>query len=100
MKMLMIAALVAGSISVPAMAEDMGTVLGPPQFQSGYANRGQCESALAKERNTQRKNPEQRGAGYGDLKGSEFNRASQTTTRCEQRNNQWVVVYYANGFPS
>lgn len=97
MKKLIIAAFVAGSMSVPALAQDDGIVLGPPQFDS-YANRGQCESALAHERNNQRRNPETRGAGYEDLSGSDFNRASRTTTRCERRDGRWVVVYYANGF--
>jgi hypothetical protein len=97
MKKLMIAA-IAGMLAVPALAQDTGTVLGAPQFQS-YASRGQCESALAAERNKQRKDASTRGAGYEGLSGSDFNKASRTTTRCEQRNNQWVVVYYANGFP-
>ena len=97
MKKLIIAAFVAGSMSVPALAQDDGVVLGPPQFDS-YANRGQCESALAAERNSQRRNPETRGSGYEDLSGSDFNRASRTTTRCERRDGRWVVVYYANGF--
>ena len=98
MKKLIIAAM-AGTIAIPAMpafAQD-GVVLGPPQFAS-YTSRGQCESALAAERNKQRKDPATRGAGYEDLSGSEFNRASRTTTRCEERNGQWVVVYYQNGF--
>jgi len=95
MKKLIIAAM-AGAIAMPAFAQG-GTVLGPPQFQS-YANRGQCESALAAERNKQRKDPATRGAGYGDLSGSDFNKASRTTTRCEERNGQWVVVYNQNGF--
>lgn len=96
MKKLIIAALAGAAASFPAMAQD-GIVLGPPQF-GDYANRGQCESALAHERNNQRRNAETRGAGYEDLSGSDFNRASRTTTRCEQRNGRWVVVYYANGF--
>ena len=97
MRKLMIAT-IAGILAVPAAAQSGGTVLGPPQFES-YANRGQCESALAHERNKQRKDPATRGSGYEDLSGSDFNRASQTTTRCELRNGKWVVVYYANGFP-
>ena len=96
MKKLMIAT-IAGVLAVPAMAQSGGTVLGPPQFES-YTSRGQCESALAHERNKQRKDPATRGSGYEDLSGSDFNRASQTTTRCEMRNGKWVVVYYANGF--
>ncbi|MEO7826469.1 MAG: hypothetical protein ABIR60_04945 [Allosphingosinicella sp.] len=95
MKKLIIAAM-AGSIAMPALAAG-GIVLGAPQFQS-YANRGQCESALAAERNKQRKDSTTRGAGYQDLSGAEFNKASRTTTRCEERNGQFVVVYYQNGF--
>lgn len=97
MKKLIIAVFATGAIALPASAQDDGVVLGPPQFDS-YANRGQCESALAHERNSQRSNPETRGAGYEDLSGSDFNRASRTTTRCERRDGRWVVVYYANGF--
>jgi len=86
------------AISAPALAIQ-GTVLGPPQFaEGGYASRGQCESALAAERNRQRKDPTARGAGYQDLTGSEFNKASRTTTRCEERNGRYVVVYNAEGF--
>jgi len=97
MKKVIVAAM-AGILAMPmpALAQG-GIVLGPPQFQS-YANRGQCESALAAERNKQRKDPATRGAGYGDLSGSDFNKASRTTTRCEERNGQWVVVYNQNGF--
>jgi hypothetical protein len=97
MKKFAIAAILASSLSVPAFAADEGVVLGAPQFQS-YSSRGRCESALAAERNSQRRNPETRGQGYQDMSGSDFNRASRTTTRCERRNGQWVVVYYANGF--
>lgn len=97
MKKLIIGALVAGSMSMPALAQTGGTVLGAPQFGS-YANRGQCQSALAHERNNQRKNPATRGAGYENLSGSDFQRASQTTTRCEERNGRFVVVFYPNGF--
>ena len=95
MKKLIVAAM-AGIVATPAIAQG-GIVLGPPQFES-YDNRGQCESALAAERNSQRRNPETRGSGYEDLSGSDFNRASRTTTRCERRDGRWVVVYYANGF--
>ena len=97
MKTFIITALAASAVAMPAMAQTGGIVLGSPQFDS-YANRGQCQSALAHERNKQRKNADTRGAGYEDLSGSEFNRASLTTTRCEERNGRWVVVYYASGF--
>jgi hypothetical protein len=87
----------AAAIAMPALANSGGTVLGAPQF-STYDNRGQCTAALAKERNLQRKDPSKRGAGYQSLSGSEFNKASLRTTRCELRNGRYVVVYYANGF--
>jgi len=70
MKKVIVAAM-AGIVAMPAFAQG-GTVLGPPQFES-YASRGQCESALAAERNKQRKDPAARDAGYQDLTGSEFN---------------------------
>jgi hypothetical protein len=95
MKKLIIAAL-AGIVAAPAIAQG-GTVLGPPQFGS-YTNRGQCESALAAERNKQRKDPATRGAGYRDLSGSDFNKASRKTTRCEERGGKFVVVFNQNGF--
>ena len=95
MKKLIIAAM-AGIVATPAIAQG-GIVLGPPQFDS-YNNRGQCESALAAERNKQRKDPATRGAGYRDLSGSEFNKASRTTTRCEERDGKFVVVFNQNGF--
>ena len=99
MNKLLIAA-VAGAIAMPAFAQSTGgTVLGPPQFQAGgYANRGQCESALAHERNRQRANPALRGAGYQNLTGSEFNKESRRTTRCEEVNGRYVVVFNAGGF--
>ncbi len=98
MKKLIIAA-AASALAFPALAQTGGTVLGPPQFQS-YDSRGACESALAAERNKQRKDVTTRGAGYQDLSGSEFNKASRTTTRCEERNGKFVVVFYKDGFPS
>jgi hypothetical protein len=88
----------AAALAIPAMAQNGGIVLGAPRFQS-YANRGQCENALAHERNNQRKNADTRGVGYRDLSGSDFNRASLTTTRCEERGGRFVVVFYRNGFP-
>ena len=93
----LIVTLAAATLAVPAMAQSGGIVLAE---YGSYTNRGQCESALAQVRNDQRRNPETRGAGYEDLTGSEFNRASRTTTRCERVNNEWVFVYYEDGFAS
>ena len=94
MKKTMLAAAVAMT-ATPAFAQ----VLGPPQFETAYSSRGQCESALAHERNSQRKDPATRGAGYEDLSGSEFNQASRFTTRCEQTDEgTYQVVYSVDGF--
>jgi len=98
MRKLIVAAF-AGLLAMPAVAQTGSIVLGPPQFSAnGYANRGACESALAHERNAQRADPSRRGAGYQDLTGSEFNRASRTTTRCELRSGRYQVVFNPNGF--
>ncbi|HEX8224882.1 MAG TPA: hypothetical protein VF605_13770 [Allosphingosinicella sp.] len=95
MRKMIIAAMVS-IVATPAIAQG-GIVLGPPQFES-YTSRGQCQSALAAERNKQRKDPATRGTGYQDLSGSDFNKASRTTTRCEERHGKFVVVYNQNGF--
>lgn len=92
MKKLMLAVM-ATAMAVPALATD-GTVIGAPQFPNeGFSNRGQCESALAQERNRQRKNPALRGEGFRELSESDFQRASRETTTCEERNGRFFVVF-------
>ena len=61
MKTLMLAA--AGAlISTAAFAQGAGgVVLTNPEFGTGFSNRGQCVSTLAKVRNSQRANPATRG---------------------------------------
>ena len=89
-------AFAAAVLAGPAFGQGSGgVVLGE---YGTFANRGQCESSLAQVRNDQRRNPDTRGAGYEDLSGSDFNRASRTTTRCERVGDSWAFVYYANGF--
>jgi hypothetical protein len=84
-------------IAAPLSAQGTGgTVL--DQYGS-YTSAGQCNSALAHVRNAQRKNASTRGAGYQNLSGSAFNRASLTTTRCENVDGMYQIVYYQNGFP-
>lgn len=97
MKKLLFAA-AAAALSFPALAQTGGTVLTNPEFGNGFSNRGQCQSALAHVRNEQRRNPATRGAGYRELSGSDFQAASLRTTRCEERNGRYVVVFYPNGF--
>lgn len=89
------------SIAVPALAQGAGgVILTNPEFEGGFANRGLCESALAKVRNDQRKNPETRGEAYRELSADEFQKASRTTTRCEEIDGRYRVVFYVNGFPA
>lgn len=98
-KLLFAAAAVA--LAAPALAQGTGgIILTNPEFAGGFKNRGQCESTLAGVRNSQRKHPATRGAGYQTLSGSDFNRASRTTTRCESIGGVYRVVFYASGFPN
>ena len=97
MKKFVFAAAVA-ALSVPAFGQTGGIVLTNPEFAGGFSNRGQCQSTLAHVRNEQRKNPSTRGQGYQQLSESEFHRESLRTTRCEERNGRYVVVFYPNGF--
>jgi hypothetical protein len=97
MKKLVFAA-AAAALSFPAFAQTGGIVLTNPEFAGGFKNRGQCESTLAQVRNEQRKNPATRGAGFRDLSEAEFQQASLRTTRCEQRDGKFVVVFNQNGF--
>lgn len=57
MKTLISAAAIA-ALTAPAFAQNSGDiVLTNPQFAGGFKNRGQCQAALAKVRNDQRKKP-------------------------------------------
>jgi len=98
MRMLSFVAISLG-LAAPLAAQSGGTVLSNPEFVGGFANKGTCTAALAKVRNEARKDPSRRGgAPYTTMSGSEYNKASLTTTRCELRNGRYVVVYYSNGF--
>lgn len=98
MKSFILAAAIA-ALTVPAFAQSAGDiVLENPEFAGGFKNRGQCESTLAQVRNDQRKNPATRGAGFQQLSGSDFQKESRRTTRCEERGGKFVVVFNPNGF--
>jgi hypothetical protein len=97
MKKLIIAA-AAAALAFPVSAQTGGMVLTNPEFAGGFDNRGQCESTLAKVRNDQRKNPETRGEGFRELSGSDFQSESRRTTRCEERDGRFVVVFSPTGF--
>ena len=92
-----IAAAAALALTTPALAQESGgIVLGEYGTYSSYED---CNSALAHIRNDQRKNPATRGEGYRDLRGSDFNRASLTTTRCEETSDgNYQIVFYSGGF--
>ena len=96
-----IIAAAAGLISSAALAQGAGgVVLTNPEFQGGFGNRGQCTAALAKVRNHQRLHADTRGEAYRELSASAFQRESLRTTRCEQINGRYQVVFYVNGFPA
>ena len=95
-----IAAVVAASIAAPLFAQGAGgVILTNPEFEGGFANRGQCVSTLAQVRNSQRKDPQARGEAYRDLSPSDFQKESLRTTRCEEIDGRYRVVFYVNGFP-
>ena len=89
-------AFAAAVLAAPAFAQGAGGIV--LSDYGTFDNRGACESSLAHVRNDQRRNPETRGEGYQDLNGADFNRASRTTTRCERVGNDYVIVFYADGF--
>jgi hypothetical protein len=95
MRMIILAAS-AAVLGAPAVAQSIQ--LGSPQFEESYATRGACQSALAHERNSQRKDPTTRGAGYEDLSTSDFQSESLRTTRCELGDDGWQVMFNADGF--
>ena len=100
MKQLFLAA-GAALMSTAALAQGTGgVILTNPEFQGGFDNRGQCTAALAKVRNAQRDDAQQRGEDYRTLSKSEFLKESLRTTRCEEINGRYQVVFYVNGFPA
>ena len=99
MMKLMIAAAAASIVAVPALAQTGGTILtNTPEMEEGFDNRGQCQAAFRQLRNEQRKGTDRGGEPYDSMTNSEYNNASRTTTRCEEIDGRYYVVYYANGF--
>lgn len=93
----LIAFTAAVALAAPALAQEAGGI--PLSSYGTFDSYDECNSTLAHVRNDQRKNPQTRGEGYRDLSGSEFNRASLTTTRCEEvRDGEYEIVFYAGGF--
>jgi hypothetical protein len=76
-----------------------GTVLtNTPEMAAGYDNYGQCQSAFRQLRNDQRKSGARGGEPYDSMTNSQYNNASRTTTRCEEIDGRYYVVFNANGF--
>ena len=100
MKKLMIAA-AAAMIAVPVAAQTStnGTVLtNTPEMTAGFDNYGQCQSTFRQLRNDQRKSGERGGEPYDSMSNSDYNDASRTTTRCEEIDGRYYVVFNADGF--
>ena len=86
-------------LSVPLAAQATGgIILTNPEFEGGFDNRGQCQSALSHVRNDQRRDPSLRGTDYTDLSTSDFQQESLRTTRCELIDGRYQVVFYVDGF--
>ena len=96
------AAATTAAIAVPAMAQvsENGTVLtNTPEMAAGFSNYGQCQSTFRQLRNTQRKSGDRGGEPYDSMSNSEYNAASNMTTRCEQLDDgRYYVVFNAEGF--
>ena len=89
MKRLAFAALVAGSLSAPALA---GHVAFPNP--AGYDNRGQCQAALMHARNSLRQNPETRHPNDADLSNREFNQRTADNWDCQRgTDGRWYARF-------
>ena len=91
------------ALAVPAAAQiasDDGTVLtNTPEMAAGFDNYGQCQATFRQLRNDQRKSGNRGGEPYDSMTNSEYNAASNMTTRCEQLDDgRYYVVFNANGF--
>jgi hypothetical protein len=99
MKKFMSLALVASCLATPLSlsAQEPGTAPGT----TGFKNRGECESTLAKMRNNFRKNPELRElaglSGTGDLSNKEFNEFAREDFEC--REDKATGTFFINFIP-
>ena len=105
MRNLMIMAAVAATaaIAVPAAAQVASTdgiiLTNTPEMAAGYSNKGQCQSTFRQLRNDQRASGDRGGEPYDSMSNSDYNAASNMTTRCEQLSDgRYYVVFNANGF--
>ena len=97
------AAATASLAAAPAFAQatsDDGIVLtNTPEMAAGFSNYGQCQSTFRQLRNDQRKSGNRGGEPYDSMSNSDYNAASNMTTRCEQlEDGRYYVVFNADGF--
>jgi hypothetical protein len=93
MKKLAIASLIASSMALPALAK--------PNFipgwadPHGYDNRGQCQAALAKARNTDRQAEERAYPEDQDLTNKEYNQTTRENWSCRyyEEDDAWYPVH-------
>ena len=102
-KMIMMAADAAtAALSVPAKAQvspDGTELTNTPEMAAGFSNYGQCQSNFRQLRNDQRKSGARGGEPYDSMSNSQYNAASNMTTRCEQLDDgRYYVVFNADGF--
>src|SRR4051794_41099690 len=107
MRKLIIMTAIAATASIaaaPAAAQEVtspdGIVLtNTPEMAAGYSNKGQCQSTFRQLRNDQRKSGMRGGEPYDSMTNSEYNAASNMTTRCERLDDgRYYVVFNADGF--
>ena len=102
--LIMMAAVAAtASIAVPAAAQVAPTdgiiLTNTPEMAAGYSNKGQCQSTFRQLRNDQRASGDRGGEPYDSMSNSDYNAASNMTTRCEQLSDgRYYVVFNADGF--
>jgi hypothetical protein len=90
MKKFLISALVAGALAIPSVTLAQGAPLPDsiiPGNSAGFESRGKCESALARQRNTDRKNQDA-------LSNKEYNRQTRDNVSCvESDDGMFRVVF-------
>lgn len=101
MKTLIVAAS-AAALAMPAFAQvssPNGIVLtNTPEMVAGFDNYGQCQATFRQLRNDQRKSGERGGEPYDSMDNGDYNKASRDTTRCEEIDGRYYVVFNASGF--
>jgi hypothetical protein len=78
MKKFLMTALVAGALAIPSAGFTQGTPVGDdivPGNSAGFQSRGQCESALARQRNEDRRN-------QSELSNKDYNRLTRENVSC------------------